>query len=265
MCVLAALGFRVLSENQATGVARGKTSQFANISVERNNDFRKSLCSIDDMVYDKMPDQYNPIFWQDEKVFAKYKRLFDHSETHQQTCREWKSGQSYGQQYTSQFGQDHYLYENIFKHYPSSYVGTFVEAAAFNPVQESNSFFFEKCLGWKGMCVEPQPANQQHFMSRRSCDLVPFCISDKQEVVTFQSFKGNWSGATGVGSVKGAVNPIFDTTKSLAGERDFYEFEVTCFTLQQMFDQFGLVHIDYLSLDVESYELHAVHVSTSTR
>lgn len=222
-------------------------------------DFRAALCTIDEVTYADFPDQYGPIFWQDDKVFAKYKELFERAEIHNQTCQAWKSGTSYGQQYTSQFGQDHYLYTNIFKHYPNDYVGTFVEAAAFNPVQESNSFFFEKCLGWNGICVEPQPANQHSFMTRRSCNLVPFCISDKQEVVTFQSFKGDWSGATGVGSVKGALNPIFDLTKSLAGERDFHEFEVTCFTLQHIFDQFGINHVDYLSLDVESYEMHAVH------
>tara|TARA_A100001015_G_C15038662_1_gene738026 strand:- start:3348 stop:3815 length:468 start_codon:yes stop_codon:yes gene_type:complete len=59
----------------------------------------------------------------------------------------------------SQWAQDWYGYQNFFKHanIDTSSPGTFVDVGAFHPFMYSNSLFFEQCLGWKGVLVEPNP------------------------------------------------------------------------------------------------------------
>jgi hypothetical protein len=58
--------------------------------------------------------------------------------------------------------QDIFMFRNVFKYWPmQGRKGFFVESGANDPLISSNSFFFEKCLGWDGLCVEPQPEYHQ--------------------------------------------------------------------------------------------------------
>ena len=54
--------------------------------------------------------------------------------------------------YHSQVGQDKFINEKVFRGLRNGY---FVEIGAFDGVTFSNSYFFEKELGWKGICIEP--------------------------------------------------------------------------------------------------------------
>lgn len=53
----------------------------------------------------------------------------------------------------SQFGQDIYLYENI---YSKKNEGYFVEVGAHDGIKYSNTLLLEQ-KGWKGVCIEPHP------------------------------------------------------------------------------------------------------------
>jgi hypothetical protein len=62
----------------------------------------------------------------------------------------------------SQFSQDIFLFDNIFKYWPMRQRrGYYVESGSNDPVSISTSLFFDKCLGWTGLCVEPQPRYHQ--------------------------------------------------------------------------------------------------------
>ena len=56
--------------------------------------------------------------------------------------------------YYSQCKQDQYINESFFKGKDS---GVFVDIGAHNGISLSNSYFFEKELGWNGVCIEPMP------------------------------------------------------------------------------------------------------------
>lgn len=58
-------------------------------------------------------------------------------------------------QYFSQFGQDRFLFENFFY---GKRNGVFVDVGARDGEQFSNTLFFERFLGWRGLCVEPNPS-----------------------------------------------------------------------------------------------------------
>ena len=53
--------------------------------------------------------------------------------------------------YNSQYGQDRYLNEHFFHDKEG---GFFVDIGAHNGVTISDSLFYEKELGWKGICLE---------------------------------------------------------------------------------------------------------------
>src|SRR5437868_11670811 len=58
--------------------------------------------------------------------------------------------------------------------------GFFVEAGANDGVDQSNTFYFEKYMGWRGLLVEPIPELAERCRANRprsvveSCALVPF-------------------------------------------------------------------------------------------
>lgn len=74
----------------------------------------------------------------------------------------------------AQFGQDLILYHNFFAHLtrPGFYLDLGTQAyltcicmtasiGSNDAAELSNSLFFDKCLGWQGVCVEPNPAYHQ--------------------------------------------------------------------------------------------------------
>ncbi|KAF4749281.1 hypothetical protein FOZ63_008227, partial [Perkinsus olseni] len=56
----------------------------------------------------------------------------------------------------SQWFQDWFVYHNFF---PWKRNLTFMDIGAFHPFMYSNSLMFERCFGWRGVCVEPNPTS----------------------------------------------------------------------------------------------------------
>ena len=75
----------------------------------------------------------------------------------------------------SQFDQDRYVYEQFFKNKTD---GVFVDIGAHDGIIESNTYFFEKQLGWKGICVEPLPEVFENLKKNRNCICINACIAD---------------------------------------------------------------------------------------
>ena len=120
--------------------------------------------------------------------------------------------------------------------------GYFVDCAANDAVDISNTLALETRLGWTGLCIEPNPYYHVGFMDRR-CTLVEAVAGRKDgEVVKFQM--KNW-GLTGIVG--------FDNTE------DTGSVEVLAVSLETIFDRLGVPSvIDYFSLDIEGAELHVM-------
>lgn len=57
-----------------------------------------------------------------------------------------------------QHNQDIFLFQNLFRWWPmQGRKGFYVESGANDAYYLSPSMFFDKCLGWHGLCIEPQP------------------------------------------------------------------------------------------------------------
>jgi len=76
-----------------------------------------------------------------------------------------------------------FLWRNLFAHrtpvdeHTGFYRGFYVESGANDFKKLSNTYFFDKCLGWRGLCVEPLPQYHAGLRANRSCELAPECIS----------------------------------------------------------------------------------------
>jgi Methyltransferase FkbM domain len=59
----------------------------------------------------------------------------------------------------SRFDEDKQIYNLFFRHLDRSKMQNFhyIELGAFDGIQESNTRFFDVCLGWKGLLIEPNP------------------------------------------------------------------------------------------------------------
>ena len=106
--------------------------------------------------------------------------------------------------------EDRWIYENLFKGKSNNETimnnvrGTFVEIGAYNGMQESNSRFFELCLGWEGLLVEGQPGNYRGVLRDRpfahKMSFAPSCDAEYERVnktVQFANYPMTNSGLKG--------------------------------------------------------------------
>lgn len=116
-----------------------------------------------------------------------------------------------------------------------------------NAVDMSNTFFMDRCLGWRGICVEADPMYHLLIREQRTCALVPTCVSDRIHDVQFIS-------ALGLGGISSTNKNFKDFVKdgSLSQKA---KYNLTCTTVGILTKAAKVDHIDYLSLDVEGHEL----------
>jgi len=139
----------------------------------------------------------------------------------------------------SQIGQDKWVYETLKpKKGEQRY---FVELGACDGLYYSNTLFFEKEFGWKGLCIEPNDLYYKQLLQNRSCYKSNSLISSEADVVVDFSLDNATSGIidenTGIFTKKN--NIVKKITTTLANELDKYNFPEI---------------IDYLSLDIEGHE-----------
>lgn len=156
--------------------------------------------------------------------------------------------------YYSQCRQDKIIYENFFRDFKS---GVFVDIGAHNGITFSNTYFFEKELGWTGICVEPIPEVFEQLAVNRKCCCIQGCITD-------YSGEGKFfrviSPVVHVEMLSGLVqkyNPThFDRMnyeRSMSGGV-LKVIDVKCYLFDDILKQNGISHVNLLSVDTEGGE-----------
>lgn len=155
------------------------------------------------------------------------------------------------QQFYSQHQQDLYLYNHFFKH---KYKGTFVDIGAHDGISISNSYFFEKNMGWNGICIEPIPEVFASLTANRKCKCIQGCIwKDAQEV----PFLRVWGYSEMLSGIYKNYHPehlkrIQREIEQFGGRSEL--ITVNCFDLTNLLLANKLTKVDYLSLDTEGGE-----------
>ena len=149
-----------------------------------------------------------------------------------------------GLRYASQNGQDLYLHNRFFR--GRTRPGVFVEFGMSDGVTNSNTYFFETQLAWRGLCVEPVLADFEHATAARpGCHVVraavsPACLTPSVDI-SIPASLGRAAIATEGEQQKGKKGWSTET--------------VACTTLQALLEQTGFRHIQLVSIDTEGTEL----------
>ena len=155
-------------------------------------------------------------------------------------------------QFYSQYQQDQYVYENFFK---GKRNGIFIDIGAHDGVTLSNTYFFEKFMGWTGICIEPIPSVYNRLKTNRNCLCIQGCIFERREEVPFLMITG-WAEM-----LSGLIeNYDPQHIKRIQWEIDLNGgqseiIKVKCYNITELLLDNHILHVDYLSIDTEGGEL----------
>lgn len=158
--------------------------------------------------------------------------------------------------YVAQFEQDKYVHTKFF---PNKRNGVFFDIGAADGVFFSNSYFFEKYLGWTGVCVEPVPSVFKLLRSARKCICINGCIWDKAIMADFMKI----TFPDGSGNGYSGLVPTYDPRQMKIVEDEYVKkanckieyIKVPCYVFNDVCKKNNIFHIDYLSMDTEGSEL----------
>ena len=147
--------------------------------------------------------------------------------------------------FKSQKGQDWWVITQIL---PFKRRGIFLDLAAADGFTHSNTFVLEKVFGWKGLCIEPNPAFYEVLQRKRNCKLDNAVISNQNEEVIFRIDNGQLGGIIAQ-----------DTDNNYTFRADQLKtaktLTMSAFTINEILRKHQMPQvIDYLSLDVEGSE-----------
>lgn len=155
-------------------------------------------------------------------------------------------------QYHSQFGQDKWVNEKIFKNKKN---GVFLDIGAHDGKNLSNTLFFEKELNWTGICVEPMIEVFQNLKLNRNCICINGGIAEEEGVKKFFRIYGSTEMFSGFIDKYDPrhVKRIFNDLEY--NEGTFEIIEVQTYRLNPILEKNNIYNIDFLSLDTEGGEL----------
>jgi FkbM family methyltransferase len=140
--------------------------------------------------------------------------------------------------------------------------GVFVEAGANDGMSQSNTVYFERYLGWRGLLVEPMPELAAKCRANRPGAIVEQCAlvasGDTRSTVdmTYCNLMSLVDGA--LGSSHADLTHIQRGRKFLAAGDEVRPVSVPTARLGAILQRHGLDHVDLLSLDVEGFEAQAL-------
>ena len=158
--------------------------------------------------------------------------------------------------YYSQCEQDKYLEENIFKSYRN---GIFVDVGAHDGKWINNTLFFEQTHNWTGINIEPLDTVYKNLIINRSkCININCAISENEGTYKFYSNNGYTE------TLSGLVDYYDDRHNNrLYRENSEYNshtniIDVKTRSLKNIFEEYKINHVPYLSIDVEGGEYSVV-------
>ena len=142
--------------------------------------------------------------------------------------------------------------------------GYFVELGANDGVTQSNSLYFEKHRGWRGVLVEPAPQNYLKCIQNRSNRSSVFCAAcvsfDYAQEFVRIAYSNLMSAPIGLHSDIKDPRAHAQSGKQFLGKREaVFEFGAVARTLNSLLvEAQAPAQIDFLSLDVEGAEIEVL-------
>lgn len=140
--------------------------------------------------------------------------------------------------------------------------GFFIEAGANDGVTQSNTLYFERYLGWRGLLIEPVPELWEKCLHNRpnaiveQCALVSSNYPNRQIDMQYCNLMSLVRGARGSDEADAAHIDCGITFLEACAVP--YWISVRACSLSNLLDRHNIKHVDLLSLDVEGYEVQAL-------
>jgi len=138
--------------------------------------------------------------------------------------------------------------------------GFFIEAGANDGIAQSNTLYFEKHHGWRGLLIEPIPELAERCRRNR-----PTCLVENAALVP-KEYAGShieMRYCNLMSLVQGAMKTADDQARHIAAGEvcqaiQSYDVSVPARTLSDILDEHAISEVDLLSLDVEGFEAQAL-------
>jgi FkbM family methyltransferase len=151
--------------------------------------------------------------------------------------------------YYSQLGQDKLFNEKYFKNQKN---GVFCEVGAYDGIELSNTYFFEKNLDWTGICIEPRPDLFEKVKKNRNCIKVFGGAYSSSTELEF-----NMCGRKGLsGLVKDYDQPHIHRINRECKQHNVINkiIKTKLYRLETIFDMNNIKVIDFITIDTEGSE-----------
>lgn len=142
--------------------------------------------------------------------------------------------------------------------------GFFIEAGANDGVKQSNSYYFEKSLGWSGLLVEAIPELYRRCLENRTNSKVyNYALVASSETKSVSIHYADLM-STVDGALKTEQDEHLARGLKVQNLEQTYQLEVSAITLTELLEQYvteqklNSLQIDFFSLDVEGYELQVL-------
>jgi FkbM family methyltransferase len=142
----------------------------------------------------------------------------------------------------SQFKQDYYVFNNVSN---GKKEGVFVDVGGNDPIKCNNTYLLEK-RGWTGLAIEPQDHLRDMWSGTRTTKCLDYVIGPESKDIIFVEGKDNEHGLSGI---KG-YNKVSDKNKIEKTKKQK--------RLDEILLENNIKYVDYLSIDVEGYELNVL-------
>jgi FkbM family methyltransferase len=150
----------------------------------------------------------------------------------------------------SQIGQDRFLLENFFR---GKRGGVFVDVGAYDGEFYSNTLFYERTMGWSGLCIEPLPSAFEKLKACRRAICENVCVADFEGEADFVEAEDNGPFEKMFSGLPSHFDPrhIVRLDRSLTKATRRVRVE----KLSSLLQKHGISRIDYMSIDTEGAEL----------
>ena len=138
--------------------------------------------------------------------------------------------------------------------------GIFIEAGANDGYSQSNTFYLEKGLNWRGLLIEAVPELYYKCKKNRSRSIV---LNGGLVSRNYKKSKIKIHYANLMSIVEGAMTPQSIASHIKKGIEcqdieESYSIEVPSLTFKEALKQAGFCKVDFLSIDLEGYEIQAL-------
>ena len=186
------------------------------------------------LVLEKIPN------FQDEKKFYFVRGII--------RKRIWDCLRKLGQNsdYFSEAGQDMLVKDNFFKNQKS---GFFLEIGAFDGIEGSNCYHFEKFMNWQGIAIEASPLQFEKLKKNRNCKLINIAIGSENKQVEFYEVVEGFTQMSGINNLN--FKDSFERIKKNSNSK-INKINIECKTFEKLIPSDQI--IDLISIDIEGNE-----------